>query len=230
MFRMLMKEYVVYYQNKARRREKTALVHLLISRLQANGFRFLHRSSLGIWVEAPGQLVKQKVGHGLRDARITANHQGDDLALLKKNSRPSAANNQLTNCLTPSATAGAAQNQEQCAENSVRTKFSKRWSLCFAQSRVEDVSSASFDHHQGDRVESSPRDNFIKMTVVSSDDFSGATSTRDTDVSHVLGNALSVCDDSGGACVDWVFDDPLQPSSFACEDGQSLLQWFREFS
>lgn len=175
-------------------------------------------------------MVKQKVGHGLRDARIAANEHGDELALRPKIFRPSVASKNLASCLTPSVTIEAIQNKEGCAGKSVSVRLSKRWSLCFAQPQVDDVPSATFDHHRRESFGSCARDSFFMKTVVSPDDLPDSTSTLDTDASDFLGNALSVCDDAESAFVDWGFDDPVHRSSFTCEDGQSLLQWFREFS
>jgi hypothetical protein len=86
--RKLVKEHVVHYKNDARRRDKAALVQLLVSKLQSMSYRFLHRSSTGIWVEAPAKVVAKKVGHGLRDARLVADKNGGDVNVLWKNFRP----------------------------------------------------------------------------------------------------------------------------------------------
>lgn len=81
-FRKLIKENVIFYRNQARRSEKGALVKLLVSKLQAKGCRFFHRSSTGVWVEASPEIAEKKVGHGLRDARLEAGRS------LPKNFRP----------------------------------------------------------------------------------------------------------------------------------------------
>ena len=90
-FRKLVKEHVELYKNEARRREKSALVKMLISKLSTKGYRFLHRSATGTWVEAPTHIVEKKVGHGLRDARLSASKVGSDIKVLPKNFRPAIA-------------------------------------------------------------------------------------------------------------------------------------------
>ncbi|KAI2504333.1 hypothetical protein MHU86_10098 [Fragilaria crotonensis] len=90
-FRKLVKEHVEHYKNEARRREKAALVKMLISKLRAKGYRFLHRSATGTWIDAPPHIVEKKVGHGLRDARLSASKIGGDIKVLPKNFRPAIA-------------------------------------------------------------------------------------------------------------------------------------------
>jgi len=87
-FRKMVMEHVVHYKNHARRKEKAGLVTLVISKLQAKGYRFLHRSSTGEWVEAPSKIAEKKVGHGLRDARLAVTKNGSDVTVLPKNFRP----------------------------------------------------------------------------------------------------------------------------------------------
>jgi hypothetical protein len=85
MFRKLVKEHVEHYKTEARRREKAALVKMLVSGLSAKGYRFLHRRSAnGPWVEAPTHIVEKKVGHGLRDARLSTAKIGGDMKVLSK--------------------------------------------------------------------------------------------------------------------------------------------------
>jgi hypothetical protein len=101
-FRKLVKENVVHYKNQARRREKAALVRSLISKLGSQDFRFLHRSTSGIWVEAPTHVVEKKVGHGLRDARLSAYKNGcDDMNVLPKNFRPAITEPKNTDKAVP---------------------------------------------------------------------------------------------------------------------------------
>lgn len=88
-FRKLVKEHVEHYKTEARRREKAALVKKLVSELSAKGYRFLHRrSATGPWVEAPPHIVEKKVGHGLRDARLSTSKIGGDMKVLSKTFRP----------------------------------------------------------------------------------------------------------------------------------------------
>ncbi|KAI2504350.1 hypothetical protein MHU86_10115 [Fragilaria crotonensis] len=68
-FRELIKEHVVQYEKDAPRKEKAALVKLLISKIDEKGHRFLHESPAGTWVEASSEKAKKKVAHALRDAR-----------------------------------------------------------------------------------------------------------------------------------------------------------------
>jgi hypothetical protein len=86
--RKLVKEHVVHYKNEARRRDKAALVQLIVSKLQSMSYRFLHRSSTGIWVEAPAKVVAKKVGHGLRDVRLVSDKNGGNVNVLWKKFRP----------------------------------------------------------------------------------------------------------------------------------------------
>ena len=87
-FRKLVTANAIYYKSKARRKDKAALVELLISKIEANGCRFLHRSSCGTWVEALTTMVKKKVGHALRDARLAADKVGGETNVLPRNFRP----------------------------------------------------------------------------------------------------------------------------------------------
>ena len=87
-FRRMVKEHSVYYKSRTPRKEKAGLVTLVISKLQTMGYRFLHRSSDGDWVEAPLKIAEKKVGHGLRDARLAATKNGGDGTVLPKNFRP----------------------------------------------------------------------------------------------------------------------------------------------
>lgn len=216
-FRKLIKENVVHYKNQARRRDKAALVTLLVSKLEAMGCRFLCRSPLGLWVEAPCQMVKQKVGHGLRDARLTADRHSDEVAFLPKNFRPTVANDKPIKCQSSSAMAEAIENKEGSAEESVEAKRSRLGSSCFP--RRDDVPSVPFDSQLGGFGDCSRRF-FITRSAVSPDNLSGTTSNQNNDFIDALGETF----------VDWVANDTVQSFSFACEDGQSLLQWFREFS
>ncbi|KAI2504338.1 hypothetical protein MHU86_10103 [Fragilaria crotonensis] len=68
-FRKLVKEHAVFYTNKARRKEKAALVKLLVSKIEEKGI----------------------VGHGLRDARLSASKISGDVNVLPKKSRPDTA-------------------------------------------------------------------------------------------------------------------------------------------
>ncbi|KAI2504339.1 hypothetical protein MHU86_10104 [Fragilaria crotonensis] len=87
--RKLIKEHVVHYTSTARRREKAALVKLLVSTLQMKGYRFLHLSPTGTWIEAPLHIAEKKVGHGLRDARLSVARNAGNDNVLPKNFRPS---------------------------------------------------------------------------------------------------------------------------------------------
>ena len=86
--RKLVKTNAIQYKSQAPRKQKKALVKLLISKLVAKGYRFLHRSAGGTWVEAPTTIVEKKVGHGLRDARLAADKTGGEMNALPKNFRP----------------------------------------------------------------------------------------------------------------------------------------------
>ncbi|KAI2512517.1 hypothetical protein MHU86_1970 [Fragilaria crotonensis] len=70
-FRKVLKEHVIHYRNQALRREKAALVKMLVSKLEAMGYRFLQQSSTGTWIEAPPHLAENKVAHCLRDLRLS---------------------------------------------------------------------------------------------------------------------------------------------------------------
>ncbi|KAI2511883.1 hypothetical protein MHU86_2399 [Fragilaria crotonensis] len=59
-FRKMVKEYAFHYTNTALRREKTAVVKMLIIKLEALGYRFLQRSSTGTWIEAPHHMAVNK--------------------------------------------------------------------------------------------------------------------------------------------------------------------------
>ncbi len=86
--RKLIKENVGHYKNETRRREKAALVKLLVSTLDAKGYRFFHRSSTGTWIEVPPHIAEKKVGHGLRDARLSVAKLEGGVNVLPKNFRP----------------------------------------------------------------------------------------------------------------------------------------------
>ena len=109
MLRKLIQEYVVYYKNNTRRREKAALVTLLVSRLQARGYRFLYLSSNGIWLEALTHIAERKVGHGLRDARLSVDKHEK---VLPKNFRSSLTGQKNKDQVTPVVT-GEAKNKEK---------------------------------------------------------------------------------------------------------------------
>ena len=87
--RKLIKEHAVHLKNEARRGEMAALVKQMVSKLVAMGCRFLYRSSTGIWVEAPSHLAEKKVGHGLRDARLSVSRKGHHNNALPKYFSPS---------------------------------------------------------------------------------------------------------------------------------------------
>ena len=95
-FRKLVKTNAIYYTSQVRRKEKAALVNLLISMLKTQGCRFLRQSSRGTWVEAPTAIVKKKVGHGLRDARLAADKVGGEMNVLPKNFRPAITDQKHT--------------------------------------------------------------------------------------------------------------------------------------
>jgi hypothetical protein len=89
LLRKLLKENAVRYRHEASRREKTEMITLLVSQLEAKGCRFLHLSSTGAWVEAPSRIIIKKVGHGLRDARLAVAKNGGSVTVIPKNFRPS---------------------------------------------------------------------------------------------------------------------------------------------
>ena len=216
-FRKLIKEHVVFYKNQASRKEKAAVVTMLVSKLEAQGCRFLHQASLGIWAEAPSHIVKSKVGHGLRDARLTASQDGNKLP---KNFRPEIASDKSTDLITLSSTVKALNERERCTRECVQKRTSKRWSLCLVQELIEEVSSATFDHQSGEHMTSFIRGDFIRRTSVLKDDI--------TDDADALGNAFNMY---GAEDLDYRFaDDPVHLSSLVCEDGETLCRWFRECS
>ena len=100
-FRKVVNEHVDDYKCGASRKKKAALVKLLVSKLESDGYRFLHRSKAGTWVEAPPHLVTKKVGHGLRDARIEAGKINGDVNVLPKNSRLKSSEKKCTCQLKP---------------------------------------------------------------------------------------------------------------------------------
>ena len=120
LFRKVVKANAIYYKSKARRKDKAALVVLLISKLEAKGCRFLHRSSCGTWVEALSTIVKKKVGHALRDARLAADKAGGEMNVLPKNFRPAIANQKHTHQRMPFSVpiADIKQTQERRIEES----------------------------------------------------------------------------------------------------------------
>ncbi|KAI2504337.1 hypothetical protein MHU86_10102 [Fragilaria crotonensis] len=120
-FRKLVKEHVTHYKNEARRKEKAALVQLLVSKIEGNGYRFLHRSTAGTWVEAPPHIVKNKVGHGLRDARIEAGRVGGDVNVSPKKSRPNRKEQKPTLQIKPVITVQAKVSEEMRVEDSGNT-------------------------------------------------------------------------------------------------------------
>jgi hypothetical protein len=114
--RNLVKEHVVHYKNDARRRDKAALVQLIASTLEAKGYRFLHRSSTGTWVEAPATVVAKKVGHGLRDVRLVSDKNGGDVNVLWKNFCPAMAKQKCTGKGQPVLAEKVEGRKETCSE------------------------------------------------------------------------------------------------------------------
>ena len=106
-FRDMIKEHVANYKSDARRKEKAAVVQVLVSKLESEGYRFLHRSTAGIWVEAPPRLVKNKVGHGLRDARIEAGKINGEVTVRPKKARPCSSEKRCRCHLKPVITEDA---------------------------------------------------------------------------------------------------------------------------
>jgi hypothetical protein len=103
----MIKEHVANYKSDARRKEKAAVVQVLVSKLESEGYRFLHRSTAGIWVEAPPRLVKNKVGHGLRDARIEAGKINGEVTVRPKKARPCSSEKRCRCHLKPVITEDA---------------------------------------------------------------------------------------------------------------------------
>jgi hypothetical protein len=87
-FRQVLKEHVMHYRNQALRKEKAALVKMLVSKLEAMGYRFLQQSTTATYVEAPPHLAENKVAHCLRDLRLSNAKLRDDVNVLPKNFRP----------------------------------------------------------------------------------------------------------------------------------------------
>ncbi|KAI2496476.1 hypothetical protein MHU86_18017 [Fragilaria crotonensis] len=121
MFRKLLKEHAVHYRYEARLREKTEMITLLVSQLQAKGCRFLHMSSTGVWIEAPSRTLIQKVGHGLRDARLAVAKSGDTVTVIPKNSRPSVTKEIPRDSVTPVSHGEAETSQEISGNTNVIT-------------------------------------------------------------------------------------------------------------
>ena len=220
-FRKLIKEHVVYYKNRASRKEKADVVKMVVSKLEAQGCRFLHQPMHGIWVEAHSHIVKRKVGHGLRDARLAVSQGGNNGDVLPKNFRPAIANESQDNIMI-SLTVETSSDKEWYARECDKTRTSKRWSLCFVQEVSEEGSPATFDHQPGDHMKSHIKGDFIRNASALQHDTS--------DVADVLGSAFNTFAAEGGNF--WLGDDlvPVSSRGFYSEDGPDLCKWFRECS
>ena len=226
---MVINEHVSHYKVHASRKEKAMLVKFMISKIEAMGCRFLHQSYNGIWVEAPLDMVKKKVGHGFRDARLAFDGNGDTKNLLPKNFRPAIANHTPLDHMTPPSMAEKkVENEVDDEGECLQRSASNRWPLCVVQQLKNNVSSTRFDHKLVGSTESWTGDEFVSNMPVPDHILSSTVSTQDTSaVSDDMGDTLNMHDFPGESNDYWFDDIPLEMSSLVFEEGENLRQWCR---
>ncbi|KAI2492442.1 hypothetical protein MHU86_22122 [Fragilaria crotonensis] len=88
---------------------------MLILKLEALGYRFLQRSSTGTWIEAPHHMAVNKVGHGLRDARLSTATIGGNMKVVPKNFRPAITEQKYTDQAKPVISGEEQTLEEMCS-------------------------------------------------------------------------------------------------------------------